>query len=1265
MFLQNPSSSFQYLILSFNNFEGAVPTEGLFQHTSAFSILGNSKLCGGIPELQLPLCPVDHKQKHSNKKHQISLHIKVVIGVLVSTTVLATLLLAVLCWMRRTKSGSDQSQNNYLHDHYERVSFLELHRATHGFSPTNSIGIGHFGSVFKAIIREGTEPVAVKVLNMIDHKTSKSFMAECEATAKLRTDDERYLTENLSLSQRLNIAIDVASALDYLHNQCETPIVHCDLKPSNILLDEDMVAHVGDFGLAKFLQRKNSNSGTTYTTCSFSPRGTIGYITPDVSRKKADDDEEFEDGQYLHHFCKIALHKDCADNKERKGLGVISSSPLVHFGELVQRKVTLVLYNSQHRQILSISTIRGLMAEAMAGDSVGVTVKYRDRDIGLVRHRDKDTMFHMDRDFNLLVWECGSVDSRVTSPMVCSLLGGHGGAQLVMEEPSLSRRSPACRGGAQPYRVRWGYGLGRVWPWASMALGQYGLGPVWPWAGHFGSIFKGVILGSTEPVAVKIKWVVSRVVEWVQLKLLSIKELLLHYSIASMLDYSIIPLHQCLTVPLLHYPIFTLTGHDQCSIRGEVWGGRNYLEIQQQLLLFSSFTTAKCELPSNFSRNLESLILEVNKLSGTFPKQLCALQKLKTLRLWSNNLTGSLPYDLGNLSSLQFINLGINFLEGGIPDSIGQLKSLYFLSLEENMLSSKLPPSIYNLSSLWTLGLTMNQIADRLPSDIGRTFLPNLRELYIGGNHFFGPLPSSLFNISTLEVLELSRNGFTGKVPDNMGNMQKLQVLGNIPQDIGKLNNLQALTLGNNNLSGRIPSSINNLARLLYLELHHNNFEGVIPNTSNLQSLLELRLNENKLNATLEQVFDQTSHGLLYAYLADNSFTGSLPVEVGNFEYLVDMDVSNNYLEGCNANPRHFSKCKCLLNTWEQQALWRHLSSFNFQMPDHQAKALRKHQISLGLKVAIGVIVSTTVVAALLSVRCWVMRRTKSGTDEIQKASLHDHYERVSFLELHRATDGFSPANSIGTGHFGSVFKAIIREGTSCCGEGNDFKALIFKFMPNGSLEKWLHPVRTDDERYLTENLSLSRRLNIAIDVASALDYLHNQCETPIVHCDLKPSNILLDEDMVAHVGDFGLAKFLQRKNSNSGTTDTTSSFSPRGTIGYIPPGRRPTDEEFEDGLDLHQFCKIALCKEVMKIIDPHVLEHEEEANDDHRDVYLNNSEIQRSTHHESGKTEECITSIIKVGVQCSMPSPISERMEIKNALKELVAAKKLYDSAR
>ncbi|KAK9081970.1 hypothetical protein Syun_030952 [Stephania yunnanensis] len=334
LFFQNLSSSLQYLNLSFNNFEGAVPTEGVFGNVSAFSILGNKKLCGGISELQLPKCPPD-KQKYF-KKHQMPLYLKAVLGLILATIVLVTCV-SVLLLMRRPKNETRSQE--ILHDHYDRVSFLDLHRATTGFSPTNLIGNGHFGSVFKGVIREGEKPVAVKIFNLIDYKASKSFMAECGTTkcsaSKL---DENFLSSNggtlsdsLNQSQRIDIAVDIASALDYLHNQCETPIVHCDLKPSNILLDEDMVAHVSDFGLAKFLQRKNSNCSGQDTTSSLSLRGTIGYIPPEYGvgveastrgdvysygvillemfTGKRPTDEAFEDGQDLHHFCKTALHQ--------------------------------------------------------------------------------------------------------------------------------------------------------------------------------------------------------------------------------------------------------------------------------------------------------------------------------------------------------------------------------------------------------------------------------------------------------------------------------------------------------------------------------------------------------------------------------------------------------------------------------------------------------------------------------------------------------------------------------------------------------------------------------------------------------------------------------------------------------------------------------------------------------------------------------------------------------------------------------------------
>ena len=152
----------------------------------------------------------------------------------------------------------------------------------------------------------------------------------------------------------------------------------------------------------------------------------------------------------------------------------------------------------------------------------------------------------------------------------------------------------------------------------------------------------------------------------------------------------------------------------------------------------------------------------------------------------------------------------------------------------------------------------------------------------------------------------------------------------------------------------------------------------------------------------------------------------------------------------------------------------------------------------------------------------------------------------VSYQSLLNATNGFSFANLIGVGSFGSVYKGILDQYkhtfaikvmnlgyhgasksfkaecealrnirhrnlvkvlTACSGvdyQGNDFKASAYEFMGNGNLYEWLHPTPRKINEALEKQRKLShlQRLNIAIDVASALDYLHNHCETPIVHCD-------------------------------------------------------------------------------------------------------------------------------------------------------------------
>ncbi|XP_066333943.1 probable LRR receptor-like serine/threonine-protein kinase At3g47570 [Miscanthus floridulus] len=166
--------------------------------------------------------------------------------------------------------------------------------------------------------------------------------------------------------------------------------------------------------------------------------------------------------------------------------------------------------------------------------------------------------------------------------------------------------------------------------------------------------------------------------------------------------------------------------------------------------------------------------------------------------------------------------------------------------------------------------------------------------------------------------------------------------------------------------------------------------------------------------------------------------------------------------------------------------------------------------------------------------------------------------------------------------------------------------------MPNQSLDKWLHEINPDsDVSRPIPGLTLLQRLNIAVNVADAMDYLHNNCEPPIVHCDLKPSNILLNEDFVACVGDFGIPKILS--DSEGDPVINSNTFTGiRGTVGYVAPeygeggqvslcgdvfsfgvlllemftGKSPTDAMFVDGLTLQGFVEIAFPEKLMDIVD-------------------------------------------------------------------------------
>ncbi|XP_030965907.1 LRR receptor-like serine/threonine-protein kinase EFR [Quercus lobata] len=673
---------------------------------------------------------------------------------------------------------------------------------------------------------------------------------------------------------------------------------------------------------------------------------------------------------------------------------------------------------------------------------------------------------------------------------------------------------------------------------------------------------------------------------------------------------------------------------------------------------------------------------------------LCSLSNatnLRDLEINTNNFGGELPKCIGNIStSLTLFYLNNNKIFGNIPSVIGNLINLEDIEMWNNTFLGNIPSILGNLQKLHFLDLSQNNFIGNIPSSLGN--LTNLLELYLGDNNLQGSIPSSLSQCQNLVTFHLPYNNLSGiissKVVGLSFSLNSLDLSGNqftgvLPMEIGNLKNLEHLDISENMLTGKIPTSLASCVKLEFLAMRRNFFQGFVP--SSWESL----------------------RGLEHLDLSNNNFSGMIPKFLESFDFLKLLNLSYNHFDGEVPTNGVFKNASATSIKGNGKLCG---GMPNFQLPNCNNKKSKKRKLTLTLMLILFGLIGANLVLSFQFL-CSLRKKRKENTSSDSINLLMN----VSYQSLFNATDGFSSSNLIGVGSFGSVYKGILDQYkhavaikvlnlgchgasksfkaecealrnirhrnlvkvlTVCSGfdhQGHDFKALAYKFMGNGNLDEWLHPTprKINEALEKQRKLSLLQRLNIAIDVASALDYLHHHCETPIVHCDLKPSNVLLDDEMIGHVSDFGLARILHDIVHDS-STNQSSSIGVKGTVGYTPPeygmgnkvsiyddvysygmlllemftGKKPIDNSFHDSLNLHDFVKANLPERIFDIIDPILLPKRQEGGRRTNDTCNEN-------RNGSLKIQECLILILGIGIACSKEYP-RERMNISAVVVEL-----------
>lgn len=697
-------------------------------------------------------------------------------------------------------------------------------------------------------------------------------------------------------------------------------------------------------------------------------------------------------------------------------------------------------------------------------------------------------------------------------------------------------------------------------------------------------------------------------------------------------------------------------------LTGEIPAGISNLRKLWQLELYNNDLTGK--LPVGFGNlsSLEFLDASSNYLYGDL-SEIRHLNQLVSLQLLENQFSGEVPAELGEFKKLVNVSLYTNRLSGELPSKLGSWAEFDFIDVSENFFTGPIPPEMCKQGKMRELLILQNNFTGEIPESYENC--TTLKRFRVNKNSLSGTVPAGIWGLPNAEIIDISNNGLEGPISSDIGRAKKLGQLfvannklsADFPPQISGASVLVSIDLSNNHFSGEIPSTIGELKKLDSLHLENNKFIGSIPEAlGSCVELSDINLAQNTLTGQIPATFGFLPT-LTSLNLSGNQLSGEIPVSLSSLKLNL-LDLSSNQLSG----PIPDSLSIAAYNgsfAGNHDLCSKNINNFR-QCSKEFDKSNVFHTILLCLMAAFIVI--------FVSLGCFIYLRKKMRSDrnDDHELSLKEAcWDVKSFHMVSLSEDEIIHAikedNLIGKGGSGNVYRVVVGNGTElavkhiwnnsdingrrnsrtttpilrkhgtkskefeaevqtlssirhvnvvklyCSITSEDSSLLVYEYLPNGSLWDRLHTCKK-------MALDWETRYDIALGAAKGLEYLHHGCDRPVIHRDIKSSNILLDEFLKPRIADFGLAKLVQ-----SDTTVMDSTHVIAGTHGYIAPeygysnkvneksdvysfgvvlmelvlGKRPTEAEYGENTDIVSWVSNKLYSKdnVLNLVDPDIVQ--------------------------------------------------------------------------